>query len=108
MTRNQRRRKHQKGNAIMKTQTTHLKPAGPRIASTSAGFLIRLKTYQTAVLALFFASATLLGTSAASAAAITVLNTNDSGPGSLRQALVDARDGDTINFNSSLNGRQSH
>jgi hypothetical protein len=32
------------------------------------------------------------------AATITVSNTNDSGPGSLRQALVDANDGDTINF----------
>jgi hypothetical protein len=29
---------------------------------------------------------------------IIVTNTNDSGPGSLRQALVDANDGDTINF----------
>ena len=29
---------------------------------------------------------------------ITVTNTNDSGPGSLRQAIVDANDGDTINF----------
>src|SRR5438874_5720810 len=33
-----------------------------------------------------------------SAATITVTNTNDSGPGSLRQALADASDGDTINF----------
>ena len=32
------------------------------------------------------------------AATITVTNTNDSGPGSLRQALRDAHDGDTINF----------
>jgi N-acetylneuraminic acid mutarotase len=32
-----------------------------------------------------------------------VTNTNDSGPGSLRQALADAHDGDTINFDSSLN-----
>jgi hypothetical protein len=32
------------------------------------------------------------------AATITVTNTNDSGPGSLRQALVDTNDGDTINF----------
>ena len=32
------------------------------------------------------------------AAAITVTNTNDSGSGSLRQALTDANDGDTINF----------
>src|ERR1043166_3440871 len=35
---------------------------------------------------------------------ITVTNTNDSGPGSLRQALIDANNGDTINFDSSLKG----
>jgi len=34
----------------------------------------------------------------ARAATITVTNTNDSGPGSLRQALADTNDGDTINF----------
>src|SRR5436189_4387378 len=32
------------------------------------------------------------------AATITVTNKNDSGPGSLRQALASANDGDTINF----------
>jgi hypothetical protein len=32
------------------------------------------------------------------AVTITVINTNDSGAGSLRQALADANDGDTINF----------
>src|SRR5258708_8390104 len=32
------------------------------------------------------------------ATTITVTNTNDSGPGSLRQALADASDGDTITF----------
>jgi hypothetical protein len=32
------------------------------------------------------------------AATVTVTNTDDSGPGSLRQALVDANDGDTITF----------
>ena len=37
-------------------------------------------------------------TMSAHAATITVTNTNDSGPGSLRQALVDANDGDTIVF----------
>ena len=36
---------------------------------------------------------------------ITVNNTNDSGPGSLRQALADANDGDTINFDVSLKGQ---
>ena len=35
---------------------------------------------------------------AAHAATITITNTNDSGPGSLRQALRVANDGDTINF----------
>src|SRR5689334_15685786 len=33
---------------------------------------------------------------------LTVLNANDAGPGSLRQAIVDAGDGDTINFDASL------
>ena len=42
---------------------------------------------------------------AAYAATITVTNTNDSGPGSLRQALADANGGDTINFDSALNGQ---
>jgi len=38
-------------------------------------------------------------------ATITVINTNDNGAGSLRQALADAVNGDTIDFNSSLNGQ---
>ena len=87
----------------MKTQNIQLKQAGSRITSTNTGLLIGLNTYPAAVLALFFGGATLLGTSAASAATITVINTNDTGPGSLRQALVMARNGDTINFDSSLN-----
>jgi hypothetical protein len=32
------------------------------------------------------------------AATITVTNTNDSGPGSLRDAIANASSGDTINF----------
>ena len=39
-----------------------------------------------------------VSTMPARAATITVTNTNDSGPGSLRQALRGANDGDTINF----------
>jgi len=38
-------------------------------------------------------------------ATFTVINTNDSGTGSLRQALADSADGDTINFASTLNGQ---
>jgi hypothetical protein len=37
------------------------------------------------------------------ATTITVTNGNDSGPGSLRQAIADAQDGDTINFDPSVN-----
>src|SRR2546423_4800614 len=39
------------------------------------------------------------------ATTITVINTNDNGPGSLRQALADAVDGDTIQFDPALNGQ---
>jgi len=39
------------------------------------------------------------------ATTITVTTTADSGPGSLRQALADAPGGDTIEFDSSLNGQ---
>ena len=42
---------------------------------------------------------------AAHADTITVTNTNDSGPGSLRQALVDANNGDMINFDAALKGQ---
>jgi hypothetical protein len=38
-------------------------------------------------------------------ATITVINSFDRGPGSLRQALADANDGDTIDFGYSLNGQ---
>jgi len=41
----------------------------------------------------------------AQAATIRVTNTNDSGAGSLRQALADANNGGTVNFDSSLNGQ---
>src|SRR5215813_4816158 len=37
--------------------------------------------------------------------AITVINTCDSGPGSLRQALTDAHDGDRIDFAPALDGQ---
>jgi hypothetical protein len=48
-----------------------------------------------AVIAVLLLAAT---TMSAHAATITVTNTNDSGPGSLREALANANDGDTINF----------
>src|SRR5262245_39086215 len=36
---------------------------------------------------------------------IIVTDTNDNGPGTLRQALVDAQDGDTIQFDPALIGQ---
>src|SRR6266536_566608 len=45
-----------------------------------------------------FLSALCLIALSTQAATITVINTNDSGAGSLRQALADANDGDTIDF----------
>jgi parallel beta-helix repeat protein/predicted outer membrane repeat protein len=41
----------------------------------------------------------------ASAATLTVVNTNDSGPGSLRQAIADAVAGDTVAFLPGLSGQ---
>src|SRR5512143_4136446 len=39
------------------------------------------------------------------ATALIVENVNDNGPGSLRQAMIDAISGDTITFNASLAGQ---
>ena len=50
-------------------------------------------------------AATVIGLPGLGAATITVTNGNDNGPGSLRQALADAVNGDTVNFDSSLNGQ---
>jgi hypothetical protein len=52
-----------------------------------------------------FLSALCLIALSTQAATITVTNTNDSGAGSLRQAIADASVGDTIAFGSSLNGQ---
>src|SRR3989441_11849736 len=47
----------------------------------------------------------LFGTAASSSGAtLTVTSSADSGPGSLRQAIADARPGDTIDFDSSVTG----
>jgi hypothetical protein len=62
--------------------------AVPRI-SVSASFNLRAAVSLALVCAVV---------AAARADVVTVTNTNDSGPGSLRQALADANNGDTINF----------
>src|SRR5215475_1503655 len=68
----------------------------------------KLKTFNSNMCGILFAtclSAFCLIALSTQAATMTVTNTNDSGAGSLRQALADAVNGDTINFNSSLNGQ---
>ena len=55
----------------------------------------RNRTRRFAIVAVLLLAAT---TMSAHAATITVTNTNDSGPGSLRQALAIANDGDAISF----------
>lgn len=47
----------------------------------------------------FLALVSMTGTRRVSANTFTVTNTNDSGAGSLRQAIADAMPGDTIDFN---------
>ena len=54
------------------------------------------------LLALNFGAA---GVTPAYAATLTVTNTNDSGAGSLRQAIADAASGDTITFDAGLSGQ---
>ena len=49
--------------------------------------------------------AAVIGIASANAATLIVTTTADSGAGSLRQALADASDGDTIQFESGLNGQ---
>lgn len=65
----------------------------------------QMKTLSSNTCRILFAtclSALCLAALSAEATTITVINSNDSGPGSLRQALADANDGDTINFDASL------
>ena len=67
--------------------------------------MISKNTYRAVSLALFSAVAIFISSSAASVATFTVTNINDTGAGSLRQAIATAASGDTINFDASLNGQ---
>ena len=77
------------------------------ISSTIKTHLIRGAFYLLLLLAVYvipfaLAQRTITAKRNRPANVITVTNGNDSGPGSLRQALVDANDGDTINFDASV------
>src|SRR5262245_23422569 len=61
----------------------------------------QMKTFNSNICRILFAtclSALCLIALSTRAATITVTNTNDSGPGSLRQAIADAHNGDTVSF----------
>jgi len=76
------------------------------ISSTIKAHLIRSAFYLLFLLAvsviLFALAQRTIAKGNRPATTITVTNGNDSGPGSLRQALAEANDGDTINFDPSV------
>src|SRR2546430_2449697 len=76
------------------------------IRSTIEAHLIRAALYLLLLLVVSMIPFTLAQRTAAKgngpATTITVTNGNDSGPGSLRQALANANDGDTVNFDPSV------
>src|SRR5215475_858217 len=76
------------------------------ISSTTKTHLIRGAFYLLLLLAVCVIPFTLAQRTTAKGnrptTTITVTNGNDSGSGSLRQALADANDGDTINFDASV------
>ncbi|HRQ37884.1 MAG TPA: choice-of-anchor Q domain-containing protein [Chloroflexota bacterium] len=63
-----------------------------------SGLILVLPTF-------FIAALFTLFQQSARANVLTVTNTNDSGPGSLRQAIADAVDGDLIDFDATLSGQ---
>jgi predicted outer membrane repeat protein len=62
-----------------------------------------MRLFKNLFFTIFFVLVLIAGMQNASAATFTVANTNDSGAGSLREAILSANDGDTILFDSSLN-----
>jgi len=81
------------------------KPKGITPMNTQMKTLMSQRVFNSNTCRILFAtclSALCLAALNAQAATITVINGNDSGAGSLRQALADANDGDTINFDASL------
>ena len=61
--------------------------------------------YQNRLLLTICSTVLCITASSGQATIITVTNTNDNGPGSLRQALFDSHDNDTINFDPALKGQ---
>src|ERR1700677_2587006 len=71
------------------------------VAAGRLSVVLRLFT-SGAVIALTTASVALATSGSAGAATQTVTNCNDSGTGSLRQAVLDSASGDTVSFSPSL------
>jgi hypothetical protein len=72
-----------------------------RASLKGAGFVCRTTACATLFVVIFFGAAL----HKAGAANVTVMNTNDTGQGSLRQALIDVPTGGTIDFAAVLNGQ---
>src|SRR5439155_15947495 len=83
-----------------KNQTKGMTPMNTQIQTLMSQRIFNSNTCR--ILFATCLSALCLAALSAQAPPITVMNSNESGPGSLHQALVDANDGDTINFDGSL------
>src|SRR5213079_3137541 len=89
------------------SQLKKAKPKGMTLMNTQMKTLMSQRIFNSNTCRILFAtclSALCLAALSAEAATITVMNTNDSGAGSLRQALADANDGDTIDFQAGISG----
>ena len=87
------------------TATPPATAANAATASYSRRAVTSLMTYRNRLLLIICSSALCITASSGQATIITVTNTNDSGPGSLRQALFDSHDDDTVNFDPALKGQ---
>src|ERR1043166_6597172 len=66
---------------------------------------MKLPIFRALILSLLSAGAIVFSNHASVVGTIIVANVNDSGPGSLRQAIADAQPGDTIDFDQALAGQ---
>ena len=73
-------------------------------STLSLGRLSVVAHYASPIVLIAFVGLALAAVQSARASTITVANTNDSGAGCLRQALLDSNDGDAVKFDPSVTG----